>query len=159
MADSEEDSEEERGAVCPFCKKRNIVYEGETCSHYGGYFNVDEGYWEFDRAVMKKIGEKIQAEFEAFEKRLEELEELLSGKKGPNSAKLEKEQTKLQELVNDGEGLGKYQTERLKAIVPKAKYAEDEEQIAVGPKDFACCSMIFLNKAGQEQAEKHLKSK
>jgi len=158
MSDHDGESEE-RGAVCPICKKRNIVYEGETCPHYAGYFNVDAGYWEFAETLMEKVGEKIQKEFTAFEQRLEKIEELLTKGPSPETDKLKKEQTKLQALVDNGEGLGKYQTERLKSIVPNAKYEEDEEQIAVGPKDFANCSMIFLDKTSEKQAKAYLKSK
>jgi hypothetical protein len=116
---------ENRGAICPICNRRNIIYEGEICEHYAGCINVSENKWEMKNSFMISVQLILENEYK---------------QKGNDIEIL----------------LCEYETNRLKEICPSASYAIDEEEYAVGPKDFAESIMIFLNETGLNEAKKFI---
>jgi len=145
---SEEDSglKEERGAKCPYCEKMNNIYEYQTCEHYAGYFNVAECVWELEDGVMSKVQHVLEKEFKQIMVKEEKMTEA--------GAENDKELERLQEILD--EGLGEYESIRLCEICPSALYEEDEEPVAVGPKNFAYSQLIFLDDKGLKDAKEFL---
>lgn len=135
---------EGRGAKCPYCGEKNIVYEGLTCEHYAGYFNVSENAWELERHVMSKLQKVLEDEFKKIEKQIE------------LGDPTKKKELKLLNKIVDG-GLGAYESGRMEEILPDAAYAYDEEDVSVGPMDSANCQMMFLDQKGFDAARDFLK--
>lgn len=70
--------------------------------------------------------------------------------------KLEQEFAKVKDQIE--EGLGQYETNRLREILPSASYEIDAEEIAVGPRDFSNATLIFLDKDGRAEAQRFIES-
>ncbi len=170
----EEEERENKGSICPYCGEWNVIDAStKKCEHFAGGYDIEGSGWRFNVGeieVMKKLQQKLEAEYEALEIKLEsiegELDQLKNNREAEESADraiakkikvLEMEQAAMQDVID--EGRGEYESKIIKKIIPRASYVDDAEDVSLGPKHSANIEIMYVSKSDLKQVERYLEGK